>query len=206
MKTARTAARSAPNVHVPPANRTSLMPCDAQRAEVRRRAVAPRIERLGRAAHVQLRHPRLEVRVGAREPAVRGTWLPVGSNERQVRAAAAGADQQRERRAREDRCRRERGMVRRVSRVASRRAVGGGASGAPGTCVPFRCADAPDLRRPVNRDEGAIALDVGAGVPSAHATPRSNREIPGASVTELETAFRPEEVRTRDPGSGLRSE
>ncbi len=50
------------------------------------------------------------------------------------------------------------------------------------------------------RDKGAIALDRKWGVNSSHATPR-NREIPGASVTELDTDIRPEEVRDeRIPG------
>jgi hypothetical protein len=45
------------------------------------------------------------------------------------------------------------------------------------------------------RDQGAIAPHAGTSVPSGHATPRSNQEVPGASVTETETAFRSEEVR-----------
>ena len=39
-------------------------------------------------------------------------------------------------------------------------------------------------------DKGAIADLGGRGVHSWHATPRSNRDIPGASVTELETVIR----------------
>ena len=45
------------------------------------------------------------------------------------------------------------------------------------------------------RDQGAIAPHGVGGVPSGHATPRSNQEVPGASVTEAETAVRSEEVR-----------
>jgi hypothetical protein len=54
------------------------------------------------------------------------------------------------------------------------------------------CARPSTVRDP---DEGAIATGRTSGVPSSHATPRSNREVPGASVTGSETDIRPEEVR-----------
>jgi len=71
---------------------------------------------------------------------------------------------------------------------------------APGTSVPFRCVRAPDHRHPLDRDKGAIAPLHDEAYVSSYADPRSNRDIPGASVTEQDSVIGSRRFESGIPG------
>ena len=79
----------------------------------------------------------------------------------------------------------------RVSRVGRHRRRCGWCISAPGTTVPFRCLPAPDHRRPQTGTRVPLPSVEVRDYGSSYADPRSNQEVPGASVTELETVIRP---------------